>query len=286
VSGALLHVVPPGGEPRWVAVSAAPIRDPGGGLRGAVAVWADVTELQRVQEGREDLLRATSHDLRNPLQVVMLNAERLARASPEGTPGRRQAEAAVAGARQMAAILRDLVDSARLERGGLELSVEPVPLRPFAEDLLGVSAGVLDVRRVTVEIPADLPPVAADRARLERILANLVANALKYTQGRVRVHAAASDGEVRISVQDEGPGLPPEDVPRLFQRYWRRGPAGEGLGLGLYIVKQLVEAHGGWIRAESEPTRGSTFTFGLRCAGFSRRNEGTGNATSSREGID
>jgi signal transduction histidine kinase len=266
VSGDLLRFHAPGGEPRWAAVSAAPIRDAEGGRRGAVAVYADVTELQRLQESREDLLRAASHDLRNPLQIVLLNAERLARAAADGTPGRRTADAVLGAARQMGTILRDLVDSARLERGGLELHLEPVAVRETAERLLAMSAGVLDVSRVRIEVPPGLPAVTADRARLERILANLVGNALKYSAGRVEIRAEKGDGEVRVVVRDEGPGIPPEDVPRLFDRYWRGERRDEGLGLGLYIVRKLVEAHGGRIRAESEPGKGSAFTFTLPLA--------------------
>jgi signal transduction histidine kinase len=274
VSGELLRLAAPGGEARWVTASAAPIRGEGGALHGAVVVYSDVTDLQRLQEGREDLLRAVSHDLRNPLQVTLLNAERIVRAHPEAGPERRMAEAIVVASRQMGAILRDLVDSVRLDAGGLDLFREPVAIRAVAEELVSASAGVLAVERVRVEVPADVPPVSADRARLERILANLVGNALKYTAGAVAIAAAHAGGEVQVSVRDEGPGLSPEDLPRLFDRYWRRG-GGEGLGLGLYIVKKLVEAHGGWIRAESAPGRGSTFTFALPVAADAPRRPAT-----------
>jgi PAS domain-containing protein len=266
VSGELVRMAPPGADARWVAASAAPIRGDAGELRGAVAVYVDVTELQQLQEAREDLLRAVSHDLRNPLQVALLNAERLARTAPEGTPARRFAESVLLAARQMTAILRDLVDSVRLDAGGLELFREPLALRAVAEALVTASAGVLDVQRVRISVPPDLPPVSADPARLERVLANLVGNALKYTRGTVEVGAWAAGAEVHVSVRDEGPGISPEELPHLFDRYWRGRRGGEGLGLGLYIVRKLVEAHGGRIRAESAPAAGSTFTFSLPAA--------------------
>jgi signal transduction histidine kinase len=127
--------------------------------------------------------------------------------------------------------------------------------------------GVLDVRRVENAVPAVLPPVLADPDRLDRILANLVGNALKYSHGAVVVRAEHADGEVRIAVADQGAGVAADDLPRIFQRYYRgQRHEGEGLGLGLFIVRKLVEAHGGRIWAENRPGEGATFTFTLPVA--------------------
>jgi signal transduction histidine kinase len=124
---------------------------------------------------------------------------------------------------------------------------------------------------ITLEetLPQDLPPVEADRAKLRRILLNLLSNALKFTQkgGRVEVRAEREDKHVRISVSDTGVGIAPEDVDRLFDKYAQarsRATRGEkGTGLGLYITRQLVELHGGEIKVESKLGKGSTFTFTL-----------------------
>lgn len=225
---------------------------------------ATIARLERTTEQREDLLRAVSHDLRNPLQVVLLHAERLGQLAAEGTRERRGSDAVLAAGRRMQAMLKELVESARAEGAAAALRPEAVALRPFLDALLAANAGALPVERVRNEVPDALPAVRADPARLDRVLVNLVGNALAYSAGEVVVRAEAADGAVAISVVDRGQGIAPEDLPRLFDRFQRAGrEGGEGLGLGLYIVRKLVEAHGGRIHAESIPGEGSTFTFTL-----------------------
>jgi signal transduction histidine kinase len=229
-----------------------------------------IRRLRQTTEQREDLLRAVSHDLRNPLQIVMLQAQRLLRAAED--PVRRPSTAIVTAARRMDRMLRDLSDSARAESGNLELARTPLELRPFVAELLDSSDGVLDVGRVENAVPERLPVVLADPDRLDRILTNLVGNALKYSPGRVVVQAESEGPEVRVSVTDKGPGIGADDLPRVFDRYYRgQRHEGEGLGLGLYIVRKLVEAHGGKIWAQSRPGAGSVFTFTLPATGGEQR---------------
>ncbi len=227
-----------------------------------------IARLRDARELQDDLVRAVTHDVRTPLQVILFQAERLARIAGEQGDERvlRSAVTAVASARRIDAMLRDLVDSARLDRGAVRLEPRPVSLPALVRDLLAGSAGVLDVGRVEMQVPDDLPRVRADASRLERILANLVSNALKYSEPGtpVRVAAARQDRVVRVSVADRGRGIPAEELPRIFDRFFRgRGAAGEGLGLGLYIVRMLVEAHGGTVSAESTIGEGSVVSFTL-----------------------
>ena len=233
-------------------------------LRAHVEDELEVTiqRLRDTTEQREDLLRAVSHDLRNPLQVVLLHGERLQRIV-ESDPARRTAASILSAARRMERLLRDLVDSAHSD-GQLQLSVQPIELRAFVDSFADAAGGALEVSRLDNEVPPDLAPVLADPDRLERILVNLVGNALKYSRGRVVVGAARDGDSVRISVSDRGAGIAEEDLPRVFERYYRgQRHEGEGLGLGLYIVRKLVEAHGGRIWAESRAGEGSTFSFTL-----------------------
>jgi signal transduction histidine kinase len=225
-----------------------------------------IRQLRESKEQREDLLRAVSHDLRNPLQVVLLQCQRLLRA-PDGDPSRRPANSILAATRRMDRMLRDLADAARSESGNLELARSAVELKPFVDGFLELADGVLERPRVENTIAASVPSVLADPDRLDRIFVNLVGNALKYSQDRVVVSADPDGDLVRISVADRGPGIAPEDLPRIFDRYYRGSRhEGEGLGLGLFIVRKLVEAHGGQIWAESRPGEGSTFTFTLPVA--------------------
>jgi signal transduction histidine kinase len=272
VRGTVLRLSPPSRKPIWVSVSAAPVRDPQGKLLGAVLALADIGQMVKLQEQREDLLRAVSHDLRNPLQIVMLQAERLYKGSAlsQEARDRRVADSILAASRQMKGMIQDLVESARLETGNLHLTRSAVALQEHVQRLLTISAGILDPEKVIVEIPPDLPLVQADPARLDRIFGNLIGNAFKYGGPgpvSIRARARVDDGQVTISVSDDGPGIAPEDQPRVFDRFVRgTGQRSEGLGLGLYITRLLVEAHGGRIWVESAPGEGTTFSFTLPVA--------------------
>lgn len=275
----VLHRPPDRGV--WVSASGAPIRTPDGELLGAAVTVTDITLLHELQEQREDILRAVSHDLRNPLAVAQGHAQLLQRdLRRAGQPERamRSVDSIVAEVRRMDAMIEDLVSAARLEAGQLELERRPVDLRAFLADLLARNAGVMDVSRVKNLISTDLPPVYADPDRLDRIFANLLSNALKYSpaDSEVRVEAARTDGEVVTSVADHGVGIAPEDLPHIFERFYRaRGPRKqEGLGLGLFITRKLVEAHGGRIWVQAEPGKGSTFYFTLPLAGDGDRRTG------------
>jgi signal transduction histidine kinase len=223
-----------------------------------------IRRLERMREQREDFLRAVSHDLRNPLQVVLLQAERISRAAGETSAARKPIAAIRFAGRRMERMLRDLTDAARLEVGELRLAAEPVDLKRFVDHLLEVEQGVLDSSRVRNLVHPSLPALQVDPDRLDRILVNLLGNALKYSGGEVRVGVQQEGTSIRITVADQGAGIPASDLPRLFERYYRGlRHEGEGLGLGLFIVKGLVEAHGGNIEVSSLPGEGSTFTLWL-----------------------
>jgi signal transduction histidine kinase len=258
----------------WVPVSVSPaaLHDASGDPIGSMAIIADITEHLRVEEFRRDYIHTISHDLRTPLSVIDGYAQLLLQLQPPASAQsqRRSFEAIARAARRMNVMIQDLVDSAREEAGDIELDRAPVPLRAFLLSLLEQSGGALDTDRVRLETPPDLPYVDADAARLERILLNLLSNALKYSpaDAPVVVAAAPHGDEIVISVADQGTGIDPEDVPRVFERYFRArsGRRSGGVGLGLYIARTLVEAHGGRIWVDSEPGVGSTFSFTLpRC---------------------
>ena len=263
----------PDGRALWALVSAAPVRTPDGALLGAVAVFHDVTALRELEEQREDILRAISHDLRNPLSAVLGRAQLLGRRLESAGLDRERldVEAIATSARRMNAMIQDLVEAARLESGQLRLNLQAVDLRPFIFELLRRLEPAMETGRIRVQVPERLPPVYADPDRLERILSNLLSNALKYSPPSTEVTVVGQQraGEIVTSVSDRGPGIPPEDIPRLFQRYGRTAAGRarpDGLGLGLYIVRKLVEAHGGRIWVESQVGVGSTFSFSLPVA--------------------
>ncbi len=273
VKGMVIVYRTPDGRTLWGSTSSVPMRAADGRMLGVVTTLTDVTELHELQEQREDLVRMVSHDLRSPLTAVQGQAQLLSRQlRRSGQNGRlvQSAEAIVTGAKRMNAMIQDLVDMARVESRQLALARASVELRPFVFDLKQRLAGVLDTARLRMAIPEKLPPVWADPNRLERILTNLLSNALKYSDPETEVVVTAEGvGEaVEISVIDRGVGISDEDLPHIFDRFYRakRARKATGLGLGLYITRMLVEAHGGQIRAESEPGKGSTFFFSLPSA--------------------
>ena len=174
------------------------------------------------------------------------------------------------GVSRMDLMIQDLVDVTRFEGGQLELKRAVVDLPRYADDLLQRISLTMETARIRVEMPDDLPPVLADYARLERILVNLISNALKYsTPGTpVRLRAWQEKNEIVIALTDKGQGISAEDLPHLFERFYRSKEArsAEGIGLGLYITGVLVEAHGGRIWVDSEVGKGSTFYFTLPIA--------------------
>ncbi|MHB1134844.1 MAG: PAS domain-containing sensor histidine kinase [Chloroflexota bacterium] len=257
----------------WVSVSAAPIYAPNGDPWGAVMAFADITALHELQEQRDDVMRAVSHDLRNPLTVVLGQAQVMVRLlkSTEDSRLTHSAESILASARRMALMIQDLTDSLQLESGQLVLRKQPVDLRTLTAELLARSAQAMEVERVRLEFPDSLPQVEADPQRLERILTNLISNALKYSasESEVLLGAQALDGEVSVSVSDRGRGIASEDLPHIFERFhkMRDERRGGGLGLGLSITKKLVEVHGGRILVQSKVNEGTIFTFILPLEG-------------------
>jgi PAS domain S-box-containing protein len=234
-------------------------------------------DVRRALRGREDLLAMVSHDLRGPLSVVTMSAARMIEAHPPGDEGSsRHLEAIVRSAQRMSRLIRDMLDFSAIEAATLRVFAEPQSLSAIA--VQAVESARPLAREGSIEIavdaPPDLPEVACDRERMLQVLDNLLGNAIKFTGegGAIRVGVRAQPGELVVTVEDTGVGIAPEDLPRIFDRYWhesqrRQHRSDGGHGLGLFISKGLVEAHAGRIWAESTPGRGSVFSFSLPRSG-------------------
>lgn len=221
---------------------------------------------------RDELLGVVAHDLRNPLNNIVLQTTLLALHGPLPEPRcQKAAEAIERAAHRMNRLIQDLLDVTRLEAGHLSVQQERLPTAQAVRDALETQKDLLATASLSLktDLPDDLPDLWADRVRLPQILENLVGNAVKFTQpgGSVTVGARPRNGSVVIWVQDTGCGIAAEHVPRLFDRYWQaRRDHGLGVGLGLPIVKALVEAQGGRIWVDTAPNAGSTFFFLLPAA--------------------
>jgi signal transduction histidine kinase len=221
---------------------------------------------------RDRVLAVVAHDLRNPLgniltQTALLREQSNAADAWDRTPAARIERAAT----RMSRLIEDLLDAARIDEGRMQIQkacVAPEPLLSEAVEGQRPLAGAHHVE-IQVDAPPNLPEVVADRDRILQVFENLLGNALKFVDkgGRIVVGAEPCGGAVRFSVSDNGPGIAPEMIPHLFDRFSsaRRHPTG-GVGLGLSIARGIVEGHGGRIWVESAPGRGSTFFFSIPIA--------------------
>mgnify|MGYP001766078207 FL=1 len=231
-------------------------------------VFHDLTEQKRVEALRRDFVSNVSHELRNPVAVIKMLSETLqdgAIADPESAQhflSQIEKEADT-----LTAMVNELLDLSKAESGNLKLETRAVrPCQPInnARDRLALQAEKAGVM-LRVDCPGDLPAVRADAVRLEQVLMNLVHNAIKFSKpgGEIFIRAKTEDAYMRYEVQDQGSGIAEEDLPHVFERFYKvdKSRTGEGTGLGLAVAKHLVEAQGGHITAVSALGEGSTFSF-------------------------
>ncbi len=265
-----------GNRDAWISSSAAPIRGPAGEFLGVVGVTMDVSEVHHLQERQRDLLRAVSHDLKTPLTAIHGHGQLIGRTlQKEGLYPQlvASAEAVVKSSTRMTAMINELSESARVEAGQLKVETQCLDLTAFVDELLRRHYQSVGAGRIKVESAIALPLVEAAPDSLERILTNLLGNALKYSpdDSGITIELRPDGHQAVVSVRDKGTGIAQRDLPHLFERFYRAEGAAhlEGLGLGLYITRLLVEAHGGRIWVESELGKGSCFHFTLAVAGDS-----------------
>jgi PAS domain S-box-containing protein len=252
-----------------VPVLVAVARTEEAGREQLIGFVLDIGERKRLERLRQDFLAMVTHDLRTPLTTVRASAQMLQRWAEYRAP---TVEAILEQTGRMQRLLDDLADVVRLEEGRLEPRRGEVDLVDLARRQTEALAGQAAGRRLLVVAPPGPVVGPWDGDRLVQVLQNLLANALKYAPDGgdvvVTVEADAARGEARLAVRDGGPGIPPEHQARLFERFYRADATGAGgLGLGLYIARMIVEAHGGRIAVASAPGAGSTFTVTLPLAG-------------------
>ncbi len=226
-------------------------------------------ERQRLLQERNLFRSMLSHDIRNPLNIIFNYADMVSEESELSADGHALLQRIKDNAASTLNLISNFVELGRIEGGTMQLARRPVSFSALVHDIIGRQEALASARGITVRLdaPPDLPPVPADAAYMERALANLLGNAIKFTpsSGAVAVELATAGGALVIAVRDNGAGIPPDELPLIFEKYQRgrQSAAVEGSGLGLFIVKSVVEAHGGAVGVESAVGVGSTFTIRL-----------------------
>lgn len=228
-----------------------------------------VAELKKLDRMKNEFVSTASHELRSPLTSITGYAKTLLRRGDEFSDEQRREflEIIDKQARHLARLVDDLLTVSKMEEGKITMVLHPVDLNDLASHLVDAVRMRSEKHTFRIDVPKGVPPIMADESKLTEIISNLLDNAIKYSPdgGEIAITARSGNGEIEIAVSDQGPGMSKEVLEKVFQRFYQsddRAQAG-GVGLGLYIVQQLVEAHRGRIWASSEIGKGSTFSLAL-----------------------
>lgn len=257
------------GEGREMEVSAVPLGENSAHMEGAVVLFRDVTHVRQVEDMRREFVANVSHELRTPLSIFRGYLETLLD-DPHQPPGEllRILEIMERHSDRLNALVEDVLSLARLESPGAELNLSEVDLPELLHSIMRDWEKRFAAKQLKshLNFPGNLPLLEADENRLQEVIYNLLDNAVKYSKpgGTVFLRAELEGERVRISVADQGVGIPEADLPRIFERFYRADKARSrelgGTGLGLSIVKHVVQLHGGTVEAASEPGKGATIS--------------------------
>ncbi len=253
---------------RFLRVIASPIMD--NGMSGALLIFQDLTEVKRFQTMRQEFVGNISHELRTPLASMKAVLETLNEGAIDDRPKLNDFLTMMGGeVDRMTRLVRELAELSRIETGQNKLKIAPVDLNSVIDQAITKLKPQAERKQIDILRQCDpsLPAIPAEEGRIEQVLINLLHNAIKFTPagGRIIVSAESEGESVVVTVEDTGVGIPAEDLPHVFARFYKADKArsSEGTGLGLAIAKHIIQAHGGKIWARSEEGRGSTFSFRL-----------------------
>lgn len=257
------------GSERAYRLRTTPMRDNGSRLLGAVTLLEDVTHLRQIDRLKSEFIANASHELRTPLTSVQMGVHLLLEGAV-GDLNDRQTEVLSAcreDCERLDKLMRDLLDLSRIEAGESHPTPKRIRTRDFIINATEGLRAQVEAKGLSFDvlIPIGLPDVTVDPSQIERVLANLVVNAIRYTkQGGIRIGSETRGNYIAVSVSDTGTGIPQEYLPHIFDKFVQvPGVATGGAGLGLAISRLIIEAHGGQISAQSQLGLGSTFTFTL-----------------------
>ncbi|MCH8192026.1 MAG: PAS domain-containing protein [Chloroflexi bacterium] len=259
-----------GPDLRLLHVLVTPIEEKGG--LSALVMIQDLTEVQRLEAVRRDFVANVSHELRTPLASIKAAAEAIQGGALDDVQTTREFLARIdVEVDHMAQMVQRLLDLSRLETGKAQFNMEALDVKALLDEATDRVRPQAESRglALTVDAPEGMAPVMADRAAVQEIMLNLIDNAMRFTDdGSILVSAREVDAGVEVTVEDSGPGILPEDLPHIFERFYKadRSRSSGGAGLGLALAKHTVQAHGGEIWAESPPGKGAIVHFTLPLA--------------------
>jgi len=247
------------------------VRSPSGSLLTTVVNIRDITRLRQIESLRSALLATVSHELQTPISIIKAYASILARSDAQWSQQtiRDKLQAIEEESDRLSELVSKLLYTSRLEAGDLSLNKLLLDLPKEAHKVSKRFVGLTEIHKVEADFPPEFPPILADPEKIGEVLTNLVENATKFSPqgGTITIKGETSGNEISVTVVDEGIGIALRDQERIFERFYRVEDSlarpTQGTGLGLYICKTIIEAHGGRIRVESELGKGSHFTFTL-----------------------
>ena len=257
---------------RYLSVRTDPICDGEGNVIGIVHAISDISERKEIERMKSEFVSMVSHELRTPLTSLRGFVELMLGRDYPPEKQRHFLQVIHKESQRLTDLVNDVLDLQRIESGQQVFRFEPVSIAEIVQTTADVFAGTGAEHAIVQEVAADVPLVLAEPERIRQVIGNLVSNALKYSPdgGVVRIGACTEGHEVVVWVADQGIGIAPEQLSKVFSRFYRVDNTATrkigGTGLGLALVKDIVEAHGGRAWAESIPGKGSTFYFTLKFA--------------------
>ena len=261
----------PNGKRVSVEINFAPLFDREGRLVNIIANVRDITRFREADEMKSTFISVVSHELKTPVALIKGYASTLRRqdAHWDQQTLRDSLQVIEEESDRLAELIDNLLDASRVQAGNFRLARVELDIDQLVTKVVSKFQPQAKGHRLIADVPSDLPLVNADEARITQVISNLISNAIKYSPEGTEVRATGSvtPKEVIITVHDQGPGIPPEEQAQLFMRFYRADNAAtrktQGAGLGLYLSKAIVEAHGGRIWVESDGKHGSHFSFSL-----------------------
>jgi len=256
-------------SPLPVGITYAPLLSPEGTLLNVIGTVRDITRFRQAEELKSTFISIISHELKTPVALIKGYVSTLRREDARWDPAivKDSLEVIEEEADNLTGLIENMLDASRLQAGSLPIKRSEVFLPELAERLAQRMQIQSDRHPIVVDIPKDFPTILADEHRLSQVLSNLVSNAIKYApDGEIHISAQVRPEQIILCVSDRGPGIPPDDIPHVFDRFYRGSDAArqtKGAGLGLYLARAIIEAHGGRMWVDPKPADGARICFSL-----------------------